>query len=106
MLPVLKRDYGSIRRYSADDLKRVRFIRRARALGFALDEVALLLGLSDGRHCGETKALAEKKLAMVDEKMTDLAAIQKALRSLVKQCSKGSRGCGCPIIDALAQDGD
>jgi MerR family mercuric resistance operon transcriptional regulator len=106
LLPLPKRDYGSIRRYSANDLKRVRFIRRAQALGFSLDEVALLLGLSDGKHCAETKGLAERKLAMVEEKITDLAAIQNALKGLVTQCSKGSRGCGCPIIDALAAEGE
>ncbi len=105
-LPLPSRDYGSIRRYVADDLKRVRFIKRAQALGFSLDEVALLLGLSDGKHCAETKALAAKKLPVVEEKMNDLAAIQKALQGLVTKCSKGSRGCGCPIIDALAEDSD
>ena len=104
LLSLPKRDYGSIRRYSGDDLKRVRFIKRAQALGFSLDEVALLLGLSDGKHCAETKVLAEKKLTMVEEKIADLAAIQKALKGLVTKCSKGSRGCGCPIIDALAGD--
>ncbi len=106
LLPLPSRDYGSIRRYVADDLKRVRFIKRAQALGFSLDEVALLLGLSDGKHCAETKALAAKKLTVVEEKMNDLAAIQKALQGLVTKCSKGSRGCGCPIIDALAEDSD
>ena len=65
LLPLPGRDYGSIRRYLADDLKRIRFIKRAQKLGFSLDEVALLLGLSDGRHCAQTKALAEKKLAVV-----------------------------------------
>ena len=40
----------------------------------------------------------------VAEKIADLTAIQKALKGLVTRCSKGSRGCGCPIIDALAQD--
>ena len=104
LLPLPKRDYGSIRRYSADDLKRVRFIRRAQALGFSLDEVALLLGLSDGKHCAETKALAERKLAMVEEKIADLAAIQGALKGLVTRCSKGSRGYGCPVIDVLVED--
>jgi len=104
LLPLPERDYGSMRRYSANDLKRVRFIRRAQALGFSLDEVALLLGLSDGKHCAETKALAERKLTTVEAKITDLAAIQKALKRLVTQCSKGSRGCGCPIIDTLAED--
>ena len=103
LLPRPKRDYGSIRRYSADDLKRLRFIKRAQALGFSLDEVALLLGLSDGRHCAETKSLAEKKLGMVEQKIGDLVSIQKALRGLVTQCSKGSRGYGCPIIDALIE---
>lgn len=104
LMPLSKRDYGSIRRYSLSDLKRLRFIRRAQALGFTLDEVALLLGLSNGKHCAETMALAGRKLAMVEEKMIDLAAIQKALKSLVAKCSKGSRGSGCPIIDALVED--
>ena len=82
----------------------MRFIKRAQALGFSLEEVALLLGLSDGEHGAETKALAEKKLAMVEEKLGDLAAIQKVLRGLVNECSKGSRKSGCPIIDALAAE--
>src|SRR3989304_5125146 len=96
LLPLPGRDYGSIRRYLADDLKRIRFIKRAQKLGFSLDEVALLLGLSDGRHCAQTRALAEKKLAGVKDKTTDLAAIRKSLKGLVAKCSKGSRGCGCP----------
>jgi MerR family mercuric resistance operon transcriptional regulator len=95
---------GGVRRYAPDAVARIRFIKRAQALGFSLDEVALLLGLSDGQHCAETKALAEKKLRMVQEKMSALAAIQDALTGLITKCSKGSRGCGCPIIDALAAE--
>lgn len=104
LLPMPRRDYGSIRRYLADDLKRIRFIRRAQKLGFSLDEVALLLGLSDGRHCAETKALAATRLAVVEEKIADLAAIRQALKSLVAKCSRGSRSRGCPVIDALIED--
>lgn len=104
LLPLPSRDYGSIRRYLADDLKRIRFIKRAQKLGFSLDEVALLLGLSDGKHCAETKALAQTRLAVVEEKIADLAAIQSALKGLVAKCTKGSRGCGCPVIDALIED--
>ncbi len=100
------RSYGSFRRYSPDDLKRVRFIKRAQALGFSLKEVSLLLELSDGRHCAETRELAEKKLEMVRQKITDLASMQSALTGLVAQCGEGSRGRGCPIIDALARDGN
>ncbi|MBI5912012.1 MAG: MerR family DNA-binding protein [Betaproteobacteria bacterium] len=104
LLSLPGRDYGSIRRYLADDLKRIRFIKRAQKLGFSLEEVALLLGLSDGKHCAETRVLAQKKLAVVEEKIADLEAIQKALKGLVAKCSRGSRGCGCPVIDALIED--
>jgi len=104
LLSLPNRDYGSIRRYWAEDLKRLRFIKRAQKLGFSLDEVALLLGLSDGRHCAQTKVLAETRLAVVEEKISDLAAIRKALKALVAKCSNGSRGCGCPVIDALIEE--
>ncbi|HSF21734.1 MAG TPA: Hg(II)-responsive transcriptional regulator [Burkholderiales bacterium] len=93
---------GGMRHYPSDMVGRVRFIKRAQALGFSLDEIALLLGLSDGKHCAETRALAEKKLIVVEEKISDLAAIEKALKGLITECSKGSRRSGCPIIDALA----
>lgn len=95
---------GGVRRYAPDAVSRIRFIKRAQALGFSLDEVALLLGLADGRHCAETKALAEKKLAMIEKKMSDLAAMRRALRRLVSACGQGSRGAGCPVIDALNAD--
>ncbi len=104
LLPRPRREHGRIRRYLADDLKRVRFIKRAQALGFSLEEIALLLGLSDGEHCAETQALAEKKLTVVEEKINDLAAIQNALKGLISECSKGSRKSGCPIIDTLAAE--
>ena len=84
------RPLGGVRRYTPDAAARIRFIKRAQKLGFSLDEVALLLGLSDGKHCAETKALAEKKLAMVEDKISDLATIQKALKGLITKCSKGS----------------
>jgi len=102
LLPRPGRKHGRIRRYGSGDLKRVRFIKRAQALGFSLEEIALLLGLSDGNHCAETKALAETKLAMVEGKISDLAAIRNVLAGLVNECARGSRNSGCPIIDALA----
>lgn len=104
LLPWPRREHGRIRRYDSDDLKRLRFIRRAQALGFSLEEVALLLGLAEGEHCAETRVLAEKKLSMVEEKIADLAAMQMALQGLVNECARGGRGQGCPIIDSLAED--
>lgn len=98
------RKNGAVRRYGVEDVRRLLFIRRAQALGFSLDEVRLLLTLSDGRHCAETKRIAVSKLEAVDEKLAALAAMQEALRQLVRACSGGSRARGCPIIDALSAE--
>ncbi len=95
---------GTIRRYPDDALRRLHFIKRAQRLGFSLDEVKILLGLSDGRHCAETRELAERKLAIVEEKLADLNAMHDALMDLISACRRGGRGCGCPLIDALASD--
>lgn len=104
LLSTPRPETGSIRRYGRNSFKRVRFIKRAQRLGFSLDEIALLLGLADGRHCAETKRLAEKKLVVVEEKLTDLAAIRKALKTMVAACGKGVGGRGCPIIDSLIEE--
>ena len=101
LLPTPKRPLGGIRRYDADALKRLRFIGRAKRLGFTLDEVKALVDLSDGQHCRETQDLAMKKLAAMEEKLDDLRAMRKVLKGLIERCAAGSRGCGCPMIDAL-----
>lgn len=101
LLPTPARDLGSIRRYTDDSLKRVHFIKRAQRLGFSLDEVALLLGLADGEHCAETKSIAQRKLKLVEEKLSDLAAIQTALKRLIQSCQRTPGGQGCPIIDSF-----
>lgn len=104
LLPTPERAYGSIRHYGHDALRRLRFIRRAQRLGFALEEVSSLLALDDGRHCAETKVLAEQKLALVRQKIVDLATIETNLRSFIDACAHASGGCGCPMIDALGAD--
>jgi MerR family mercuric resistance operon transcriptional regulator len=104
ILPEPPRPRGTIRRYPDDALRRLHFIKRAQRLGFSLDEVKILLGLSDGRHCAETRELAERKLAIVEEKLADLNAMHDALTDLISACRRGGRGCGCPLIDALASD--
>jgi MerR family transcriptional regulator, mercuric resistance operon regulatory protein len=94
---------GGPRRYSADEAKRVRFIKRAQALGFTLAEVGGLLTLDDACACKETRALAARKLALIEQKMADLAAMRQVLGGLVKQCDAGE-GAVCPIIDVLTVD--
>jgi MerR family mercuric resistance operon transcriptional regulator len=105
ILPEPPRAHGAIRRYPEDALRRLHFIKRAQRLGFSLDEVKVLLRLNDGRHCAETRELAERKLAMVDKKLADLNAMHDALTVLILACRRGGRGCGCALIDALAADG-
>jgi len=106
LLPQPPRAHGTIRRYSPEMLRRVRFIKRAQGLGFSLEEVATLLTLADGEHCAETRVLGEKKLALVQRKLDELAAIRHALDELVTQCAQGGRGKGCPLIDALVRDAE
>lgn len=101
LLPSPTREPGAIARYAVEDLRRLRFVKRAQTLGFSLDEVALLLQLADGRHCAETRRLAEKKLEIVARKLADLQAMKKTLKALVSACSKTSGERGCPLIDAL-----
>lgn len=90
------------RRYSAEATKRVRFIKRAQALGFTLIEVGGLLTLDAACACTETRALAARKLELIEQKMADLVAMRQVLGGLVQQCDAGIGGADCPIIDALA----
>lgn len=86
--------------YLPEQIRRLRFIKRAQALGFTLDEVRALLTLDASCTCRETRALAVRKLALIEQKIADLAAMQQVLGKLVQQCDVGG-GATCPIIDAL-----
>lgn len=92
---------GSIRRYCAVDLERVRFVKSAQRLGFSLDEIAELLRLEDGTHCKEASMLAEHKLKDVREKLADLTRMEAALSQLVRSCRATKGSVSCPLISAL-----
>lgn len=92
------------RRYPADSVKHIRFIKRAQALGFTLEEIAELLQLEEARACAETRTLAAHKMRLIDQKLTGLAAMRKALAGLVQQCDRKQPVEGCPIIQVLEQD--
>ena len=101
LMPTPARPHGSVRRYGMDAISRLRFIKRAQGLGFSLDEVRLLLELSVGEHCAETRLLAEQKMRIVKKKISGLRGIQAALDKLIHACSTGRKGRGCPIIENL-----
>jgi len=97
---------GGHRRYPAGAVKRLRFIKRAQTLGFTLDEVLGLLTLEDGQSCRDTRLLAERKLAVIENRLADLARIRKLLRGLIAECESGKRPRSCPIIATLSASGD
>lgn len=104
LMPTPARPRGSVRRYGEDSVSRLHFIKRAQGLGFSLDEVRLLLELSVGEHCAETRSLAEQKMQIVKKKISDLRGIQAALDKLIHACGTGGKGRGCPIIESLSAE--
>lgn len=104
LMPQPPRRQGSVRRYGQDAVERLRFIKRAQALGFSLAEVKHLLELSIGEHCAETRTIAKEKAKLVEQKIADLQAIRGALNKLIRACDAGGRGCGCPIIETLCKE--
>jgi MerR family mercuric resistance operon transcriptional regulator len=92
---------GGYRNYPKEIVKRIRFIKRAQALGFSLEEVAELLQLDVEDACAKSCDLAERKLVVIDQKIAELAAMRRALAKLMAACDKKSRRGACPIMAAL-----
>jgi MerR family mercuric resistance operon transcriptional regulator len=91
------------RHYAAADIGRLVFVRRARELGFTLDEVRTLLGLaaSGGGACAEVRTLAAEHLLDVRARIADLRSMERILDSAVQQCDAGKQTT-CPLIEALS----
>jgi len=92
------------RRYGEAELKRLRFIRRAKALGFTLEDIRSLLSLSEQRNVAKVKHAAEAKLADVEQRIEELQRIQTGLRTLIKACPGHGRAEACPILNALNEE--
>jgi len=92
---------GGVRRYGADEVARVLFIKSAQRIGFTLEEVAQLLKLDDGTHCKEAREIAEHKLEEIRSRLADLGRMETTLSSLVESCSVGRGKVKCPLIDSL-----
>ena len=103
LLPAPARTQGNYRAYSTEHLNRLSFIRRARDLGFALDEVRELLGLADQtqRSCDAVDRIARDHLADIERKIADLTAVRAELDTVIGQCRAGTIA-ECRIIHALA----
>ena len=92
------------RRYGELEVARLRFIRRAQALGFTLEEVRDLLALSRQRDVARVKRRAQEKLQDVGQRIAQLERVRKGLADLIEACPGHGRAADCPILKALAQE--
>ena len=107
LMPRTARTAGNYRAYGREHGERLSFIRRARALGFSIEQVRELMSLADdrGRSCAAVDELARVHLAAIARKLADLAALDRELRSLLGQCRRGTIA-ECRIIQALADSAE
>lgn len=93
---------GEIRRYGDEDLQRLRFIRSAQAAGFTLAEIGELIALDSSDDRPRARALAQARVAAIDEKIAELQEARDALSGLATACAS-KRGGPCPILNAFDQ---
>ena len=93
------------REYTNEQVRVVRFIKRAQDLGFSLDDVAALLKLRAARASRPSvRKVAEHHLSDLNDRIADLTRMRTAVAALVKACHDGTDAC-CPILEALDPDG-
>ncbi len=97
------RTTSGYRSYAPEVVRRLRFIRHAKELGFSLREIKELLSLrvTAGKSCSDVKSRAAQKISEIDRKMTSLTRIRRALVKLSAACSGKGPASACPILDAL-----
>ena len=102
LIPKAARTVGDYRVYTAADVHTLRFVRRARTLGFSMDEIGELLNLwrNKRRASAEVKRLALKHVAELDSKIEELQSMRGALANLAEHCH-GDERPECPILDDL-----
>lgn len=103
LLPPPRRTASNYRRYAPETARRLQFIRRAKALGFALDEIRELLSLQDANSDrAQAKQLVQRKLEQIRARIDELTRMESALSEMHAQCSGEGPVHGCPIIETLA----
>lgn len=103
LLPEPLRRASGYRSYDEGAVRQLRFIRRAKELGFTLEEIRDLLALSADRHRGvkAVKQRAQERLAAIDERIAELTRVRNGLEQLVDACPGHGSPDQCPILKAL-----
>jgi MerR family transcriptional regulator, copper efflux regulator len=106
LLPQPPRRASDYREYPPEAIGLVRFIKRAKLLGFSLREIKELLALRQVPRacCGDVMILAQHKIEEIDAKISDLRAMRSALGGLLKGCSGTAPIAECPIIESLMNE--
>lgn len=106
LIPEPARSASGYRQYAHDDVTRLNFIRRAKTLGFTLEEIGELMAISStsSNDMNEMRQKASKKLEVVEERLAELARMRDALRGLVDACPGHGPLATCPIMAALTSD--
>ncbi|HEY1948205.1 MAG TPA: helix-turn-helix domain-containing protein [Bryobacteraceae bacterium] len=104
LLPVPSRTAGNYRTYSNEHMRRLRFIRRCRDLGFTLDQIRDLLRLSSQKdeECAEVDRITAQHLIEIEQKISGLKRLAKELRRLNNCCQSNGIIADCRIIEALS----
>ncbi len=107
LLPRASRSMSGYRVFSDDALRRLRFIRHAKVLGFSLNEIRELLTLRVNSidTCDRVRERAEVKIADIERKTQALQHMRDALSELVTACSRRGKTNDCPILDSLEANG-
>ena len=109
LIPEPPRTSSGYRQYPADTVERLRFIRRAKELGFSLREIGELIALRlDGNACSaDVRARAEEKVRDIEQKIRDLQRMRSSLAALIDVCAGTGTTDECPILHALtSKDSD
>ena len=108
LLPPPSRTVSGYRMYPATAVERLRFIRRAKELGFSLDEIRDLLTLSDQRETGvaSIRGIAAQRLADVEARLAELERLRDGLKHLVDACPGHGDPDQCPILNAFTSTND
>ena len=103
LVPQPGRAMGAYRRYGKDHVDRIRFVKRAQALGFSLEEIQTLLELEDGTDRPSIRRIASARLEETRRRIADLQRIERVLAHLLHACETHAKSPRCPIIAAIAR---
>jgi len=105
LLTPVSRTEAGYREYDSESLKQLRFIQKAKTVGFSLNEISELLTLRverEQRSCGDVKQIAEGKIQQIDMKINELEQMRKALHKITDACCGGAEpATSCTILNAL-----